>query len=270
MRISMRLPAVRGKAPAAFDRRCIPADGVARRSDRLTISPPRAGSAGRSATRNLCLGLLASSIALCIGPARAQGWFQYTSEADRFRIYTPGEFQVEDIDYPSEYGATFPARVYRYGDDEGNRFSVTVVDYTDSLRLHTERARTEADYLLYWEVDVRASVAYAAANLRGRGGEIVYDAYHYIDRVEGHQLHLVNADATRTYAAAYLHDSRLYILEATVTPRTPPPGQFQQTLEFLDENGGRIRYGSFSEAIKVRDAPVSWSETEDEEGNDTG
>ena len=92
---------------------------------------------------------LALSALSCIGPAGAQGWFQYTSEADRFRIYTPGEFQVDDTSYPSEYGATFPARVYHYESEAGNRFSVTVVDYTDSLKLHTERARTEADYLLY-------------------------------------------------------------------------------------------------------------------------
>ena len=211
---------------------------------------------------------LALLLPLAAAPAGAQNWFQYTSEQDRFRIYTPGEFQVEEIDFASEYRATFPARVYSNEDDAGNRFSVTVVDYTDSLRIHTERARTEADYLLYWEVDIRASVAYAAANIRSRGGEIVYDAYHYIDRVEGHQLHLVNEDQTRTYAAIYLHDSHLYIVEATVAPGTPPPGQFQQSLEFIDENGGRIRYQNFAEAIKVRGAPRGWNE--DAQGNDTG
>ena len=200
-------------------------------------------------------GLLALTAPFAFSVAGAQGWFQHTSDVDRFRIHTPGEFQVREISYASEYGATFPARVYSHEDDGGNRFSVTVVDYTDSLRIHTERARTEADYLLYWEVDIRASVAYAAANLRGRGGEIVYDAYHYIDRVEGHQLHTLNPDGTRTYAAIYLHDSHLYIVEATVAPGVPPPGQFQQSLEFIDANGDRIRYRNFAEAIKVRGAP---------------
>ena len=197
---------------------------------------------------------LALSVALCFGSAGAQGWQQYTSTVDRFRIHTPGEFQIEDTSFASEYGATFPARLYSY-EDGGNRFSVTVVDYTDSLRIHTERTRTEADYLLYWEVDVRASIAYAAANLRSRGGEVAYDAYHYIDRVEGHQLHINNDDGTRTYAAIYLHDSHLFIVEATVTPGMPPPGQFQQTLEFIDENGDRIRYRNVAESIKVRGAP---------------
>ena len=210
--------------------------------------------------------ILVLSISLGMGTAGAQGWHQYTSTVDRFRIYTPGEFQLEDTSFASEYGATFPAHLYSY-EDGGNRFTVTVVDYTDSLRIHTERARTEADYLLYWEVDVRASIAYAAANLRSRGGEVAYDAYHYIDRVEGHQLHIDNDDGTRTYAAIYLHDSHLFIVEATVTPAMPPPGQFQQTLEFLDANGDRIRYRNVAESIKVRGAPRRGNEGQ--QGNDT-
>ena len=79
---------------------------------------------------------------------------------------------------------------------------------------------------------------------------------------------MVNEDETRTYAAIYLHDSHLYIVEATVAPGTPPPGQFQQSLEFIDENGGRIRYQNFADAIKVRGAPRSW--TQEEEGNPNG
>ncbi len=201
--------------------------------------------------------IAAVSVLLSSGPSLAQGWAQYSNTTDQFRIYTPGEFEVQDISYPSEYGAIFPAHVYSY-EDGADRYSVTVVDYTDALRIHTERTnRTEADYLrIYWEVDVRASVAYAAWNLRQRGGEVTYDAYHYIDRVEGHQLQITNADKSRTYAAIYLHDSRLYIVEATVSPGSVPPGFFQQSLEFLDRNGDDIRYENYSDAIKVRDAPV--------------
>ncbi len=199
----------------------------------------------------------AISILLSCGPAFAQGWTQYSSTTDLFRIHTPGEFAVQGIDYASEYGATLPARVYSYEDD-GNRYSVTVVDYTDAQRIHAERAnRTEADYIsIYWEVDVRASIAYAAWNFRQRGGDVTYDAYHYIDRVEGHQLQITNTDQSRTYAAIYLLDSRLYIVEATVSPGSVPPGFFQQSLEFIDEDGNGVRFRNFSDAAKVRDAPV--------------
>ncbi len=201
--------------------------------------------------------IAAISIVFSSAPSLAQGWIHYFSSTDQFSIHTPGELEVQDITYPSEYGAIFPARVYSY-EDGADRYSVTVVDYTDSERIHTERTdRTEADYLrVYWEVDVRASVAYAAWNLRQRGGEVTYDAYHYIDLVEGHQLQMTNADQSRTYAAIYLHDSRLYIVEATVSPGSVPPGFFQQSLQFLDEAGDRIRYRNYFDAIKVRNPRV--------------
>lgn len=189
------------------------------------------------------------------GTSFAQGRIEYTSTADQFRIHTPGEFEVSDIVYPSEYGAEFPARLYSY-EDGANRYSVTVVDYTEAERIHSERPnRSEADYLLYWEVDVRASIAYAAWNLRQRG-EVTYDAYHYIDRVEGHQLQITDPDQSRTYAAIYLHDSRLYIIDATVAPRSPPPGMFQQSFEFIDSDGDRIRYQNYSDAPKVRNPQI--------------
>ena len=204
-----------------------------------------------------CLRLISAvSILLLMQSAIAQGWIQYTNMEDFFRIYAPGEFSVQDISYPSEYAAVFPARVYSYEDGK-NRYSVTVVDYTDAKKIHAARPdRNEADYELYWEVDVRASVAYAAWKLRNRGGEITYDAYHYIDRVEGHQLQITNVDRTRTFAAIYLHDSRLYISEATVAPGSAPPGMFQQSLEFLDQDGNKIRYRNYADGIKVRDAAV--------------
>ena len=195
-------------------------------------------------------------LALAVATSHAQGWRQYTGTADNFRIHAPGEFEVDEVAYPSEYGADMPARVYSY-EDGASRYSVTVVDYTDARAIHAARPdRTEADYELYWEVDVRASVAYAAANLRKRG-DVTYDAYHYIDRVEGHQLQITNGDGARTFAAIYLHDSRLYISEATVAPGSPPPGMFQQSLEFLDDAGNRIRYRNYADAIKVRDPEVS-------------
>jgi len=71
---------------------------------------------------------------------------------------------------------------------------------------------------------------------------VTYDAWHYIDLVAGHQLQLTNADRSRTFASIYLHDSRLYILEATVSSGAPPPGLFQQSLKFLDEEGNGVRY----------------------------
>ena len=71
--------------------------------------------------------------------------------------------------YMSEYGGAFPARVYT-AQEGPRRYSVTVVNYAGA-----------------GVTDVRGSIAYAALNFRKRGGEVTYDAYAQVDRIEGHQ-----------------------------------------------------------------------------------
>ena len=179
------------------------------------------------------------------GPVASQSWFVYTGEIDRFTVNFPAEPVVEEIGYPSEYGAEFPGRVYtvRRGD---NVYSVTVIDYRDAENIHLARTNsTEADApenYQYWIIDVMASVAYAAHNYRQRGGEVTYDAWSHIDRVPGHQLQITNADGSRTYAGIYLHERRLFITDATVPATAPPQGHFQQSLGFIDDEGERVRY----------------------------
>ena len=200
---------------------------------------------------------IAASALLIGGTAAAQEWITYTSPEDHFRVHVPCEFSIETVDWESEYGSTLPARVYSC--DAGSRgdYKVTVADYTNALEIYLSReGRNEADYVdLYWEIDIRASVIYAASQIRQREGEVTFDAYHYVDRIEGEQIQMTYPDQRRLYAAIYLHNSKLYILEATVGPRTPPPGMFQQSLGFVDDEGNRIRYQNFSDAPKVLNAP---------------
>lgn len=173
----------------------------------------------------------------------SQGMIEYVNRQDRFSMYGPGEPEIQKVSYLSEYGVEFPANVYTY-EDGPIHYSLTVVDYTDAKRIHSERSnKTSADDgSLYWAVDVLASIAYAASNIRKRGGEITYDAWHYIQRVEGHQLQITNADQSRTYAGIYLHESLLYIAEATVPETAPPPTFFQQSLTLLDDEGTEVHY----------------------------
>lgn len=195
--------------------------------------------------RRVTLPALALVIGACSTAVRAQAWQDYVSAEDRFATMFPGEPQVREISWSSEYGAEFPGRVHS-AEVAGSYYAVTVVDYSDSEAIHWARSNTtEADSPAnynYWRIDKRASVAYAATQFRQRGGTVTFDAWHHIDRVPGHQLQITNPDGSRTYAGMYLHDDRLYIIEATVPPRTPPPGMFQQGLRFLDEQGYRVRY----------------------------
>jgi len=191
------------------------------------------------------VGVVAAACLLLVSqPSFAQEWSTYTNQLDRFEVNLPGQPKVEEIKCPSEYGAVFPGRVYSLEQAAG-RYSVTVIDYTNAERIHAARTNhTEADSLpIYWQVDVQASIAYAATKFRQRPGvKVTYDAFHYIDLVSGHQLQITNADQSRTFVGIYLHESRLYILEATVPARAPQPGLFQQSLSFLDASGKKVRY----------------------------
>jgi len=187
--------------------------------------------------------LLAALVLGAPSAALSQEWSDYMSTMDRFSITFPGQPTVQEITWPSEYGAVFPGRVYAVKQG-ASTFSVTVIDYTQSEKLHAA-IRKELSFQdpRYWQIDIQASIQYAATKFRQRpGSKVTYDAWHYIDLVEGHQLQLSNQDMTRTFVGIYLHENRLYIVEATVPQGNPPPGLFQQNLSFLDEKGGRVRY----------------------------
>lgn len=167
-------------------------------------------------------------------PSLAEDWIEFVNRADRFGVNFPGQPMVKDITYAVDSGRMFPARVYTVQDGP-RRYSVTVVDYKDA------------------EVTtVRGSIAWAAWNIRKRGGEVTYDAYAQVDRIEGHQLQITNADKSRTFVAIHQHARRLYILEATVPAGSAPPAQFQQSLSILDEEGKTVRYDIDADGQRIR------------------
>jgi hypothetical protein len=197
-----------------------------------------------------------AALVLCMsGPAFAQGWIDYVNRADFFSVNFPGEPKVQAIRYTSEYEAVFPARVHSY-ENGPNRYSVTVVDYTDAERIHTERAKNcppdahsgcageaaGAQGVGSWKYDLRGALDYASWKLMQREARLTFFVWGVIDRVEGRQLHFTNADRSRTFVAIHMHENRLYILEATVPPGAPEPGLFQQSLQFLDKDGKSVRY----------------------------
>jgi len=113
-------------------------------------------------------------------------------------------------------------------------------DTRRAARPNRTRAETNG---AYWLVDIAGSIDYAATKFRQREGvKVTYDAYRYIDLISGHELQLTNPDQSRTSVGIYLHENRLYILEATVPPRAPQPGIFQISLRFLDKDLRPVRY----------------------------
>ena len=181
--------------------------------------------------------------ALIAIPSFAQDWVEYIHLTDRFGLMLPGAPEISATTHTSAFGVVFPATVYSV--DAGlSRYSMTVVDYTEAERRHRERPdMTDAvSAPRLWVMDVRASVATEAERFRTRGGEVTYDGWADIDKVEGHNLQITNPDGSRSFIAIHLNDSRLYVLEGTVPRGFPPPVLVQQSLFFLDDEGKRVRY----------------------------
>ncbi len=197
----------------------------------------------------------AAIILFSAGPAVAQAWIEYASQRDFFSVNFPGEPAIRAFDYASEYAAIFPAREYSYTDGP-NRYSVTVVDYTEAEAIHTARARdcppdahtacsgSASSGVGSWIVDTRGAISYAAWQFFQRDAELTFFSWNFLDLVDGRHLQLTNPDQSRTFAAIYMHEDRLYIVEATVPSGMPAPGLFQQSLRFLDDAGNSIRYES--------------------------
>ena len=197
--------------------------------------------------------LIAAALSLFIsGPALSQGWIEYSSEADLFRVLLPGEPEVEDIAYDTQYFITLPGRMYTYQDGP-NRYSVTAVDWRDAEERHADlvvscrAAGNDGDICFERsELDTRGAMTHAAWNIMRRGAKVTDFVYNISDFVEGFHMQVTNEDGSRNYAAINMHENRLYILEARVTADAIPPLVFQQSLGFVDpeEEGNTIRYRS--------------------------
>ena len=202
-----------------------------------------------------CRLALVPVLGLMSTPAAAQEWIDSTSRQDRFTVNFPSMPAIREFTYTSWRDAKLPARVYTV-DRGAERYSVTVVDYTVAERVHAERARScelGAHSLCLgndevsqgvggWKYDVLGAVDHASGELLKRDARVTYFGWATIDRIAGRQIHLTNADRSRTYVQIHMHENRLYIIEATVPAPAAEPGLFQQSPRFLDEAGRPVRY----------------------------
>jgi hypothetical protein len=198
--------------------------------------------------RRISVGTAALILIMSGGPSFAQEWIQYSNRTDFFAVNFPGEPKVQEIMYDTEYAITLPGRVYSV-ETGPSRYSVTVVDYKDAEKIHTARvaqckkAGGEGDACQNdWRVDVQGSIVYASWKFFQRNAKVTHYSWYWADLIEGHRLQLLSPDGSRTFAAIHRHGTRLYIFEATVPKGAPAPGLFQQSVQFLDEEGKPVRY----------------------------
>jgi hypothetical protein len=200
---------------------------------------------------------LVFALVLSLAPvAVAQEWQEYTSLQDGFRLNFPGQPKVSETTWTSQLNYVLPARVYVAARD-GERYSLTVVDYSSIQQQGIERAKAcppgnancranapEALGAGYARHDERGAIVYATFKLLQRDGKLNYLTYEWQDLVEGHIVQLTNADQSRTFAWIGMHAHKLYILEGTVPAGRAEPGLFQQSLTWVDKNGNGVRYQS--------------------------
>ena len=196
--------------------------------------------------------LSAAALVLLVScPSFSQEWTTYTNRTDFFSVAFPGEPRVQDITWATEYDITLPGRLYSVENGRG-RYSARVIDYKDTEKIHTARVEQckkdggEGDLCQNdWRSDVQGSITYASWQFFQRNAKVTHYAWYVSDLIEGNRLQLLNADGSRTFAAIHRHGTRLYIFEATVPKGAPAPGLFQQSLQFLDEEGKGVRYRTY-------------------------
>ena len=200
--------------------------------------------------------LVAATVLLSLStPASAQEWIEYVSKEDRFTGNFPGQPRVTQTTYTSQYGAELPARVYS-AEKGRSRYSLTIVDYSQIEKVLTEKAqkcaaRTEGCYggtgfsgVGHWRLDFHGAIVHATSQFLLRDAKVTQLNWNTNYSVGGHQIHLTNRDGSRTMAAVYMHNQKLYIIEGTAPGGEAEPGLFQQSFGWIDENGGNIRYQS--------------------------
>jgi hypothetical protein len=201
------------------------------------------------------MSLISAAIVVSLSaPSFAQEWIEFANRDDRFTCLFPSQPKIAETTYQSEHKADLPARVYSATQGQ-SRYSVTVVDYNQAQRILTEKAKEcppGAEPCLggpgnagHWKDDIRGALIHASWQFMKRDARLTSYVWDNVDQIEGHQLQLTNnADKSRTFAGIYMHENKLYIVEATVPAGYPEPGLFQQSLGWLDENGIGLRYQS--------------------------
>ena len=199
--------------------------------------------------------LLALSLALP-SLVSAQEWKEFTSKDDKFTAWFPGEPSLTTRPWTSEFGALLEAHVYT-ATQGPSTYTLTVVDHSSVQKQLTDKAKqcaqgdercdgaTQYSGAGYWKNDVRGAMAYGVFSMLKRPNEqVTHFGMSVAQAMEVNQVQLLNnVNNTRTHAIVYMHEYRLYILEATVPKNYPAPQQFTLSITLYHDDMTVPRYG---------------------------
>jgi hypothetical protein len=181
---------------------------------------------------------IAAAFSVFIGvAAHAQAWDVYVNRENFFSLNLPGEPTETTIPYTTAKGTTLPARKFTATAAQGSllagTYSLTVVDYSKATG------------------ELGTAIEEAAERFR-RMGKVTYDAVNMLDNHRSWRQTVETANQRILTEILVARNNRLYISEAATGLNTPPPAQFQASLQILDENGVRIRYAQAELAQAAR------------------
>jgi hypothetical protein len=168
------------------------------------------------------IAFIVASIA-ATAPSAAQSWTEYAYPGDAFTVAFPADPKTETTTYQAADGRQVEARVYSVTQD-GGVFRMLVADFPDAAT-------------------VENAVLDHAVKALSEGGEIKLDIPHRISRVYGRQLSIIGPEGSRSMAAVFYYNRRLYLIEGKALPgwadATADAIRFQQSLVFTDEGTNR-------------------------------
>jgi hypothetical protein len=173
-------------------------------------------------------GMIAGLLVLMLAsPASAQVWGEFVSREDAFLVNFPGDPVKTEKPYKTAKGTQLTAHVYEAKAAPDSIFAgtyrMTVVDYAKAGG------------------EIGTAVEEAAATFR-KLGTPKYDDRGNIDRIRSQRQTIDTADGARIMTEILVEGGKLYIVEANVSQKLPPPAQFQASVQILDKDGNRIRY----------------------------
>jgi len=156
-------------------------------------------------------------------PAAAQNWQEYSYPEYAFTVVFPAEPQIETTTYQVADNHPVQAHVYSVRQNNGV-FKVTVADIVNT------------------GLDEKAVIDHAIKMLSA-GGEVKYNIPQRIDSVYGRLLGVAGADGSRSTAAVFDYNGRLYQIEAKELPGGSDTAadalRFEQSLVFTDGGSNR-------------------------------
>lgn len=156
-------------------------------------------------------------------PASAQSWQEYSYPDYSFNVSFPTAPQIETSTFKVTDDRAVQARVYSVRRDDAE-FKVTVADVGEPA----PEEKTVIDH---------------AIKVLADGGEVKVNIPHRINRVFGRQLSVVQGDGSRTSAALFDYNGRLYQIEGKSLPSganaTADAIRFVQSLVFTGGGSNR-------------------------------